>query len=124
MSVADLDKAKIVADYQRAKNDTGSPEVQVALLTARINDLTFPELRGSLRWLPDRFDVTKASAAFEGGRTRFDYGIAPLGRPGQRPRATFNTEYDSVDLALIWDAVQTDIPALRASLIDHLPRRS
>jgi hypothetical protein len=65
---------------------------------ARINDLTFPELRGSLRWLPDRFDVTKASAAFEGGRTRFDYGIAPLGRPGQRPRATFDTEYDSVDL--------------------------
>jgi small subunit ribosomal protein S15 len=29
-----------MAQYQRAKNDTGSPEVQVALLTARINDLT------------------------------------------------------------------------------------
>ena len=27
-------------DYQRAKGDTGSPEVQVALLTTRINDLT------------------------------------------------------------------------------------
>ena len=40
MSVADIDKAKIVADYQRAQGDTGSPEVQVALLTARINDLT------------------------------------------------------------------------------------
>jgi len=40
MAVADIDKAKIVADFQRAKNDTGSPEVQVALLTARINDLT------------------------------------------------------------------------------------
>jgi small subunit ribosomal protein S15 len=40
MAVADLDKAKIVAEHQRAKNDTGSPEVQVALLTARINDLT------------------------------------------------------------------------------------
>ena len=33
-------KAQIVGDYQRAKGDTGSPEVQVALLTARINDLT------------------------------------------------------------------------------------
>lgn len=33
-------KAKIVADYKRGENDTGSPEVQVALLTARINDLT------------------------------------------------------------------------------------
>lgn len=33
-------KSKVVADFQRAKGDTGSPEVQVALLTARINDLT------------------------------------------------------------------------------------
>ncbi|HWS76000.1 MAG TPA: 30S ribosomal protein S15 [Quisquiliibacterium sp.] len=40
MAVADIDKSKIVSDFQRAKGDTGSPEVQVALLTARINDLT------------------------------------------------------------------------------------
>ena len=40
MAISTTDKAKIVADYQRAKGDTGSPEVQVALLTARINDLT------------------------------------------------------------------------------------
>ncbi len=33
-------KAQILKDYQRAQNDTGSPEVQVALLTARINGLT------------------------------------------------------------------------------------
>jgi small subunit ribosomal protein S15 len=33
-------KAQIVSDYQRAQGDTGSPEVQVALLTARINGLT------------------------------------------------------------------------------------
>ncbi len=32
-------KAKIVADYAQSKGDTGSPEVQVALLTNRINDL-------------------------------------------------------------------------------------
>ena len=40
MSISTSDKAKIVADYQRAQGDSGSPEVQVALLTARINDLT------------------------------------------------------------------------------------
>jgi small subunit ribosomal protein S15 len=40
MSVADINKAEIVARHQRGKTDTGSPEVQVALLTARINDLT------------------------------------------------------------------------------------
>ena len=40
MSVASLDKAGIIASNARGTNDTGSPEVQVALLTARINDLT------------------------------------------------------------------------------------
>jgi small subunit ribosomal protein S15 len=40
MSVADLSKADIVKANARSANDTGSPEVQVALLTARINELT------------------------------------------------------------------------------------
>jgi small subunit ribosomal protein S15 len=40
MSVADMNKAEIVKANARSANDTGSPEVQVALLTARINDLT------------------------------------------------------------------------------------
>jgi small subunit ribosomal protein S15 len=40
MTVATLDKSAIVKANQRAAGDTGSPEVQVALLTARINDLT------------------------------------------------------------------------------------
>ncbi|ALQ52201.1 30S ribosomal protein S15 [Nitrosomonas ureae] len=39
MSVTIDQKAQVVRDYQRAEGDTGSPEVQVALLTARINDL-------------------------------------------------------------------------------------
>ncbi len=40
MSINAAQKAQIVTDYQRAKGDTGSPEVQVALITARINYLT------------------------------------------------------------------------------------
>lgn len=40
MSVTTIQKAEIVQNFQRAAADTGSPEVQVALLTARINDLT------------------------------------------------------------------------------------
>jgi small subunit ribosomal protein S15 len=34
-----LERAKVIAEHQRAKGDTGSPEVQIALLTARINGL-------------------------------------------------------------------------------------
>lgn len=33
-------KQKIIAEYARGEGDTGSPEVQVALLTHRINHLT------------------------------------------------------------------------------------
>jgi len=33
-------KSEIVKEYSRGTNDTGSPEVQVALLTAKITDLT------------------------------------------------------------------------------------
>jgi small subunit ribosomal protein S15 len=40
MAILTANKAVIVKDNARAANDTGSPEVQVALLTARINDLT------------------------------------------------------------------------------------
>ncbi len=40
MAITTEQKAATVADFQRAKGDTGSPEVQIALLTARINDLT------------------------------------------------------------------------------------
>jgi small subunit ribosomal protein S15 len=40
MSVTVAHKAQIISEHQRAQGDTGSPEVQVALLTARINGLT------------------------------------------------------------------------------------
>lgn len=40
MSNASLNKAEIIKDNARSAADTGSPEVQVAILTARINDLT------------------------------------------------------------------------------------
>lgn len=40
MSVNAEQKASIVSEHQRGAKDTGSPEVQVALLSARINDLS------------------------------------------------------------------------------------
>ena len=40
MAVADIKTAEIVKDNARSANDTGSPEVQISLLTARINELT------------------------------------------------------------------------------------
>ena len=33
-------KAELVKDHKRSDTDTGSPEVQISILTTRINDLT------------------------------------------------------------------------------------
>ena len=63
MAVTTEDKSRIVTQYQRAKGDTGSPEVQVALLTERINMLTdhfkahvkdFHSRRGLLKMVSQR----------------------------------------------------------------------
>ncbi len=35
-----MDKAQVIKDYQTHEGDTGSPEVQIALLTNRISELT------------------------------------------------------------------------------------
>ena len=40
MALASQTKTQIISDYQTHPGDTGSPEVQVALLTERINGLT------------------------------------------------------------------------------------
>lgn len=40
MTIANDDKKKIIEKFSQGKGDTGSPEVQVALLTQRIQNLT------------------------------------------------------------------------------------
>jgi small subunit ribosomal protein S15 len=63
MAVTTADKARVVSQYQRTKADTGSSEVQVALLTERINTLTdhfkshvkdFHSRRGLLKMVSQR----------------------------------------------------------------------
>lgn len=40
MALTKAEKAELIAQYGRAEGDTGSPEVQIAQLTARIAQLT------------------------------------------------------------------------------------
>ena len=63
MSVTTESRANTVSQYQRAKGDTGSSEVQIALLTERINALTehfkshvkdFHSRRGLLKMVSQR----------------------------------------------------------------------
>lgn len=40
MSITKERKDELIAEYRRSENDTGSPDVQIAVLTERINELT------------------------------------------------------------------------------------
>ena len=40
MAIAAERKSELIQEYARAEGDTGSPEVQIALLTGRINELS------------------------------------------------------------------------------------
>ena len=75
MSLQVAQKAQVVKQYQRTGNDTGSPEVQIALLTERINSLSehfkshvkdFHSRRGLLKMVSQRrklLDYLKRSDA-------------------------------------------------------------
>lgn len=58
MALTAADKAQIVKTFQHGKNDTGSSEVQIALLTARINYLT-EHLKVHKHDFHTRFGLTK-----------------------------------------------------------------
>jgi translocation and assembly module TamB len=65
---------------------------------AGVNDYRFPNLEGSLIWVRDRMEVTRASADFSGGTADFTYLMAPLGKKDEPARALFNVAYRDVDL--------------------------
>jgi small subunit ribosomal protein S15 len=40
MTITKQRKTELIGEYQRSTSDTGSPEVQIAILTTRVNSLT------------------------------------------------------------------------------------
>ena len=73
MTLSVSDKAKVVEEHARSKGDTGSPEVQVALMTARIKDLT------------DHFSNTYS-------RPSFSSGFVATGKPATKVAGLFKTQ--------------------------------
>jgi hypothetical protein len=65
---------------------------------AGVNDYRFGNLRGSVLWVPEKMEVTNASAGFYGGNARFEYLMAPLGQRGVPVRHRFDATYRDVDL--------------------------
>lgn len=86
MSITAEVKTKIVSDYKIHAKDTGSPEVQIALLTKRIEELTehlkthkkdFSSRRGLLKLVGKRNSLLKYLTRED--RTRYQQIIGKLG---------------------------------------------
>jgi hypothetical protein len=73
---------------------------------AGVNEYRFPNLAGSLVWLPNRFVVPRATAEFLGGQTACTYEMAPLGDRHRPARAFFDVEYTDVDLTAVSEFYQ------------------
>ena len=86
MSISAVEKQKIVSDYRTHEKDTGSPEVQIALLTQRITELTehlkthkkdHSSRRGLLKMVGKRNSLLKYLTRED--RTRYQQIIGRLG---------------------------------------------
>ena len=78
-----------------------------ASVLAGVNDWRFPNLEGSVLWVPDRLEITKATSELYGGTAQFDYRMAPFGQPTPA-RATWIVDYKDVDLARLTDFLETE----------------
>ena len=88
MAITKERKAELISQFRRDGSDSGSPEVQIALLTARINELTehmrthkkdFSSRRGLLKLVSQRSDLLKYLR--ETDRQRY---LAVIGKLGLR----------------------------------------
>ena len=82
---------------------------------AGLNAYRFQHLEGSLAWLPDRFEVSRATSAFFGGRTEFNYLMAPLGKKDEKPHARFEVAYKDIDLEAFTTSMRCRAFALPAA---------
>ena len=86
MSITAVEKTQIVSEYRTHDKDTGSPEVQIALLTTRITELTehlkthkkdHSSRRGLLKMVGKRNSLLKYLTRED--RTRYQQIIGKLG---------------------------------------------
>ncbi|HEX5473703.1 MAG TPA: translocation/assembly module TamB domain-containing protein [Vicinamibacterales bacterium] len=72
---------------------------------AHVDGWRFPDVKGSLLWLPSTFAVTNVSTGLYGGHAVFSYTMGPFGQ-GRTARAVWDTRYDDVDLTAITDRLE------------------
>lgn len=73
---------------------------------AGVNAWRFPDLHGSVLWVPDRLEVTNATSRLYGGSAKFDYKLAPLNVRNTPTAATWDVAYQNVDLPQLTDFLE------------------
>jgi hypothetical protein len=79
----------------------------------------FPNLRGSVLWVPDRLEITDATSRLSGGAAKFDYRLAPLGKKDEPTLATWDVSYRDVDLPQLTDFLETQGLRLAGRITGH-----
>lgn len=74
---------------------------------AGVNAWRFPNVNGSLLWVPSRFEVTNVTSGLYGGRAKFSFSMGPFGR-GHPAQAIWDTTYSDVDLVQLTDFLKTE----------------
>jgi hypothetical protein len=75
---------------------------------AGVNTWRFPDLKGSVLWVPDRLEVTNATSGLYGGTAKFDYILAPFGKKDTPTRAIWDVSYRDVSLSRLTDFLETN----------------
>ncbi|MEN3339808.1 MAG: translocation and assembly module TamB [Acidobacteriota bacterium] len=74
---------------------------------AGVNAWRFPDLKGSVLWVPDRLEVTNTTSGLYGGTAKFDYILAPFGKKDTPTRALWDVAYRDVSLPRLTDFLET-----------------
>jgi translocation and assembly module TamB len=59
-------------------------------------------------WLPEKLEITDSTSDLYGGTAKFDYRMAPFGKPGVPAKATWDVAYQGVNLSRLTDFLQTE----------------
>jgi hypothetical protein len=86
---------------------------------AGVNAWRFPNLKGSVLWVPDRLEVTDATSGLYGGAARFDYKLFPLNQRGVPTRATWDVSYRDVSLPQLTDFFELQELRLGGAVSGH-----
>jgi translocation and assembly module TamB len=89
--------------FRGGRSLTGSFDSDLAGLQIGELDYHFADLKGKLAWVPNRFDVTDTTTRFHGGSAQLTYSIVSSAQRGAPSNATFEAEWENVDLASYTD---------------------